>query len=128
MIYRITVTVTAPVNPTEDPDRVKTALQNLFPNASLIEEPETITGTTHSIDAFVEKLTEQGIMETARDEFYENRTPSGFSFGLKKQAAFMDTINFAVGNEDELGDITVTVSVDEPTVDAFIDELQSIAP
>ncbi len=126
MIYRITVTVTAPVNPTEDPERVQTAIQNLFPNASLTETPEAITGTTHSIDTFTEKLTEQNIMETAQDVFFENSTSGEFSFRLKKQAALMGTVNFAVGNEDELGDITITVEVEEPTVDAFIDQLPSI--
>lgn len=128
MIYRITVTVTAPVNPTEDPGRVNKAVQNLFPNSSITEKSDKITGTTHSIDTFTEKLIEQDILETAQDVFHQNSTASGFSFRLKKQAALMNTVNFAVGNEDELGDIDVQVSVDEPTVDAFIDQLPTISP
>lgn len=128
MIYQITVTVTAPVNPTEDPDRVQTAIQNLFPTVSLRTEPETITGTTHSIDTFAEKLSEQDIMDTARNVFHENSTTGAFSFRLKKQAALMGIVNFAVGNEDELGDITVHITVAEPTVDTFIDQLSSLPP
>lgn len=123
MIYRITVTVTASINPTEDPSRVRTAIENLFPNVSLTEQNGTITGSTHSLENFTRKLNEQNIAETARDVFYENTTQSGFTFQLKKQAAYMDTINFTVGNEDELGDIHVEVTVEEPAVKEFIDQI-----
>ena len=32
-------------------------------------------------------------------------------------------INFAVGNPDELGDMHVRVYVDEPEVEAFVDQI-----
>lgn len=123
MIYRITVTVTAPITPTEDSSRVRTAIENLFPNISLTEKNGTVTGSTHSLEEFTRKLNEQNIAESARDVFYENTTQSGFTFQLKKQAAYMDTINFTVGNEDELGDIHVEVTVEEPDVKEFIDQI-----
>jgi predicted RNA binding protein with dsRBD fold (UPF0201 family) len=53
--------------------------------------------------------------------FTQNATESGFSFDLKKQAAFEGIVNFAVGEPDALGDIHVDVQVREPDVESFID-------
>ena len=53
--------------------------------------------------------------------FRRNTTDEGFSFALKKQAAFEGVVNFAVGEPDELGEIDVTVRVREPDVESFVD-------
>ena len=66
-------------------------------------------------------LHEQEILDTARRVFRRNMADNGFSFALKKQAAFEGVVNFAVGDPDELGDIEVDVRVREPTVEEFID-------
>lgn len=123
MIYRIDVRIEAPVRDTEVTDRVRDAVETLFPNAELRHEPGQIVGETHSLDAFSERLFEQEILDTARKEFTRRADEGGFSFALKKQAAFQDVINFAVGSPDELGDIEVHVSVEEPSVEAVIDHI-----
>ena len=121
MIYRIDVRIEAPVRDTEITDRVRDAIQNLFPNAELEHEPGRLVGETHSLDHFSELLHEQEILDTARREFDRREDENGFSFALKKQAAFEGVVNFAVGSPDELGDIEVHVTVEEPGVDAFVD-------
>lgn len=121
MIYRIDVRIEAPVNDTEVTDRVADAIHNLFPNAELEHEPGRLVGVTHSLDQFSERLHEQEILDTARREFDRREGEDGFSFALKKQAAFQGVVNFAVGSPDELGDIEVHVTVEEPGVDAFVD-------
>jgi predicted RNA binding protein with dsRBD fold (UPF0201 family) len=125
MIYSIDVTVEAPVRETEVADRVADAVRNLFPDAELRREPDRFVGESHSLDAFSDVLHEQEILDTARRQFFDGTDEDGFEFALKKQPAFEGVVNFAVGSEDELGDISVRVDVREPDVETFID---AVAP
>jgi len=120
MIYQIDVRVVAPVRDTEVTDRVVDAVRNLFPNAEAEQEPGRIVAEAHSMDDFAERLHEQEILDTARRQFLGSADEDGFSFALKKQAAFEGVINFAVGNPDELGDIEVQVTVHDPDVETVI--------
>ncbi|WP_152042936.1 RNA-binding domain-containing protein [Salinigranum salinum] len=124
-VYSVDVRIVAPVRDTEVADRVGDAVGNLFPNADVSREAGRIVAETHSMDRFSERLHEQEILDSARREFFRRADDDGFSFALKKQAAFKSVVNFSVGNPDELGDIEVHVRVREPSVEAFID---SIAP
>lgn len=121
--YRIEVEVTAPLYPTEVPERVERAITNLFPEAEVTERTGELVGVARAMDHFVERLHEQAIVDTARDVFRGNVEGEGFAFALKKQAAYEGVVNFAVGNPDELGDLHVRVRVEEPSVEAFIDGL-----
>lgn len=123
MIYRIDVTITAPVHPTEVTSRVETAVTNIFPEADLAHEPDRIVATSHSLETLSELLHEREILDTARSAFFEGHTGDAFSFRLKKQAAWVGVVTFAVGDPPELGDIDVTVVVHEPSVEAVIDHV-----
>ncbi|ELZ02950.1 hypothetical protein C482_04816 [Natrialba chahannaoensis JCM 10990] len=122
-IYRVDVEATAPVYDTEVTSRVADAVATIFPNADLEESVGEIHAETHSMDHFSELLHRQEILDTARGEFFSTREGDSFSFALKKQAAFEDRINFSVGEPDELGEISVRVRVDEPTVEEYIDQI-----
>lgn len=136
MIYSIDVRVEAPIRETEVSDRVSEAVRTLFPDIELRREPDRFVGESHSLDAFSDVLHEQEILDTARRQFFNgideyhssvSQTESaeadadGFEFSLKKQPAYKGVVNFAVGSEDELGDIHVRVDVREPDVESFID-------
>lgn len=123
MIYQVDVQITTPLNPTEIQDRVEEAILNVFPAAEIDARHGELIGTTHSVDAFADHLAEQAIVDTAREVFYENRSGDTISFDLKKQAAYEDVVNFAVGTPDELGDIHVRIRIEDPSVEAFIDHL-----
>jgi len=125
MIYSIDVRIEVPVNPTEVTDRVQDAVSSVFPNAEFSHEPGKLVAETHTLDPFSDVLFEQEILDTARREFFKHADDESFSFALKKQAAFEGVVNFAVGNPDELGDITVEVTVREPDVESIID---AVAP
>jgi hypothetical protein len=124
-VYSIDARIVAPVRDTEVKDRVADAVANLFPNADLTHERGQVVAETHSMERFSERLHEQEILDSARREFFRRADDEGFSFALKKQAAFKGVVNFSVGNPDELGDIEVQVTVRSPSVEAYID---SIAP
>ena len=121
MLYSVDVRIDAPVRDTEVTDRVADAIRNVFPNAEVTHEPGRLVGETHSMDHFSELLHKQEILDTARREFAARESEDGFSFALKKQAAFKGVVNFSVGNPDELGDIEVHVTVREPNVEEFVD-------
>ncbi|ADQ65707.1 coaE operon protein [Halogeometricum borinquense] len=123
MIYSAHARIVVPVRDTEVTDRVEDAVRNIFPNVEFEREAGQIVGETHSLEEFSEKLHEQAILDTARREFSKRDDESGFSFALKKQAAFKDVVNFSVGNPDELGDIEVHVTVENPSVEEFIDHI-----
>ena len=121
MIYSVDVRIEAPVRDTEVTDRVADAVKNVFPDAEPVHEDGMLIAEAHTLDAFSDVLHEQEILDTARRVFLQHSTDEGFDFSLKKQAAFEGVVNFAVGEADELGEITVDVRVREPAVDEFID-------
>lgn len=123
MIYSIDVEITAPVYDTELSDRVGAAIEALFPEAEIERRHGEITAEAHSLDHFSELLHRQSILDTARGVFFDTKRADGFSFALKKQAAFESVVNFAVGETDELGELNVRVRVREPTVEEFIDQI-----
>ena len=125
MIYSIDVRIEVPVCPTEVTDRVEDAVSNVFPNAEFSHDPGKLVAETHTLEPFSDVLHEQEILDTARREFFKHADDESFSFSLKKQAAFEGVVNFAVGNPDELGDITVDVTVRQPDVESIID---AVAP
>jgi predicted RNA binding protein with dsRBD fold (UPF0201 family) len=123
VIYRIDARIVAPVNDTEVTDRVEDAVRNLFPEVEFEQVEGELVGETHSLERFSERLRDQEILDTGRREFFKHADDTGFSFSLKKQAAFKGVINFAVGNPDELGDVEVVVTVHDPDVEAYIDHV-----
>jgi len=122
-IYRVDVEITAPIYDTEVTSRVIDAVANIFPTADLEEEFGEVRAEAHELDHFSEQLHRQEILDTARGEFFANREGDAFTFALKKQAAFEDYVNFSVGKPDELGEISVRVRVEEPTLEEYVDHI-----
>jgi predicted RNA binding protein with dsRBD fold (UPF0201 family) len=123
VIYSVDVQVTAPVNDTEVTDRVVDAVHNLFPEAEIESYPGELVATGHSMETFSERLHEQAILDTARSAMVDGHDGDTFAFRLKKQAAYEGVVNFAVGQDSELGDLHVRVRVEEPDVEAYIDHV-----
>ena len=122
-IYSVDARIETPVADTEVTDRVIDAVEALFPDVEVHSEPGRVVAETHSLQGFSDRLHDQEILDTARREFLENADEEGFSFALKKQAAYEGVVNFAVGEPDELGEITVTVTVREPSVEEYVDHV-----
>lgn len=122
-VYRVDAEITAPVYDTEVTDRVEDAITNVFPGAEIETRPGELAATTHSLEHFSERLHQQAILDTARMTFFGNRSGNGFTFALHKQAAFEGYVNFAVDEPAELGNIHVSVRVDHPDVESFVDRI-----
>jgi len=123
MNHAIEAEITAPVYDTEVQDRVAEAITEIFPDADPEFRHGELTATVHSFEQFSEQLHRQAILDTARGVFFDNRRGDGFSFRLKKQAAFQGLVNFVVDEPGELGVIAVRVRVEEPTIEEFVDHI-----
>jgi len=121
--YTLEAEITAPVYDTERRERVAEAIAGVFPDADTEFEHGELRAAVHSLEHLSELLHRQSILDTARGVFFGNQRGDTFSFRLKKQAAFVGVVNFVVDEAGELGAIAVRVRVDEPSVEAAINEI-----
>ena len=116
------VEVEIEVNPTEDIEKVKKAVENLFPGIELKfdEERGILRGKTENLERFRELLRMQRILDTARAELRRGWKGNESTVFLNKQAATVSRINFA--DEDVvLSPIVLTFRVYGVNFERFID-------
>jgi predicted RNA binding protein with dsRBD fold (UPF0201 family) len=107
------VNILCPINPTEDPEKVKKAVLNIFPDADIeIAEGELKAGTK-SLERFKEILREQRIRYSARAFLSANIHGNSIIFSISKQAAYMGKISFG-GLNQALGEIEITIEDENP--------------
>lgn len=93
--------------PTEDDDRVSSALTAFFPDAALGGQ-DPILADSRSVDSFAEQLAKQRIRAAARKVLLRGISGDGTLFRLNKQVAAIGKISFS--EEDHaLGDIEVVI-------------------
>jgi predicted RNA binding protein with dsRBD fold (UPF0201 family)/shikimate kinase len=114
----IVTTVSALLFPTEVEERVRKAVESVFPGArlTLIKKEgyvDRLEGKAPSLDALHDLLRRQKILDTARHSFFSGLKGKEISVQLNKQAALMGYVNF-LDHEVALGGIYVTVEADEP--------------
>ena len=116
------VEVEAKVNPTEDVEKVKKAIENLFPGIELEfdEEKGILRGKTENLERFRELLRMQRILDTARAELRRGWRGNESTVFLNKQAATVSRINFADENA-VLSPVVLTFRVYGTNFERFID-------
>jgi predicted RNA binding protein with dsRBD fold (UPF0201 family) len=119
----ITVHVEADINPTEDEDKVKRAVENMFGNLDF--EVEThgyganlLVGKGKSREALTKLqnlLRRERIRDAARRALYEGLGERSLIFYLNKQVAYVDHVSFSKpSGESPLGPIRVEVQCNNP--------------
>ncbi len=112
---KITVRVSALVYPTEIEEKVKKAVQNLFPVELAISDfgvPRLYgEGDIGSLRLLHRRLREERILDTARSVLLTKIQGNTTYFELNKQVAFVGKVNFPAG-EESLGSIHVEISAD----------------
>lgn len=118
----ITVYVETEINLTEDEEKVKKAVENLFGNLSIEVQPAS-KGSILRAEAkgqealikFRDLLRQDRIRDAARKMLFEAIRGQTLSFYLNKQAAFAGHVSFSEAEaESPLGPIKVTIKCDEP--------------
>ncbi len=107
------VRISTPLNPTEDPEKVKRAVKNIFPDADLDIAGAELIGSAKSLEKFKEILAEQRIRDTARDFLSGKIQGNSLKFSISKQAAYMGKISFG-GVRPALGEIEVEIEDENP--------------
>lgn len=108
-----------PVNPSEDPDKVRAAVESIFPGAELEFDGKSFSGTA-SLDMFSKLIRRQRILDAVRGVLLANRRGNTTRMSLNKQVATVGKVSFADRNP-VLGAIEVTVSDGE--IAALIDRV-----
>lgn len=102
------VRISAPVFPSEDPEKVKEAILRIFPDAVLEVTERDIEGTAESIDNFKLQIRKQKILDTARKILLKGQSDDRTVFRMNKQVAYAGKISFTE-ERTILGAIRVTI-------------------
>jgi predicted RNA binding protein with dsRBD fold (UPF0201 family) len=115
------ITVRARVNPTEDLDKVITAISNIFifDEIEIGEDYVSVTGKMDSLLDLRESLKNRKIRDTAQRIFLKSAEGNIITFSLSKQAALVSVPNLIDREMSALGEIDVTIETDD--VEGFID-------
>lgn len=105
------VNVSSKINPTEDPEKVKKSVQNIFPKGKIKIESEYVllSGERELLVHFKEILEKRKIRTVARSIMEKGIDGNKVKFYVSKQAALVNVINFSEDNSAPLGDIKIEI-------------------
>ena len=99
------------INPSEDPEKVKLAVNNIFPDIKLEIFDTEITGKTNNFSALSQiskSIHDRNIKNAYQRILKNNNDCESTWFYLNKQAAFVNTVALcSEANESSLGPIKV---------------------
>lgn len=108
------ITVTTQLNATENAEKIKTALEKVFPKISFKVSKTSISGSSDDIvnlSYIKEKVIEKRIKNTARYLILQYRTDAGARIMLNKQTLLFGKINF-VEEQYPMGNVVVDIETD----------------
>jgi predicted RNA binding protein with dsRBD fold (UPF0201 family) len=100
------------VCPSEDPDKVRKAILNIFPDASLEVTERGLEGTA-SLDRFKDLIRRQKILDSTRSMMFKGIRNGYITIHLNKQVAFVGKVSFTEP-KTVLGTMRVTIETDDP--------------
>ena len=111
------------VNPSEDPEKIKKAISNIFPNSTLKTENFSISAVSNDLNSFekiYETIHSKQSQKVYRRSLEKNLDKNTTWFYLNKQAAFAEKIAICEESEESpLGPIKVFLT--SPNIDGIID-------
>ncbi len=119
----ITVYIEAEINPTEDPEKVKKAVENVVWNAEYTVKPQKTRSLlvaeaegTDSLTKIHNLLRRERIRDAARTVLSGGLSEKNLVFYLNKQVAYAGHLSFSDPEETEspLGPIKVEIRCDKP--------------
>jgi uncharacterized protein len=113
--------IEAPLNPTEDPEKVLRAIRNLFPKCAptIVRTDErhakfeSSVARMEDLDNLKSLLRQEAIRDAARKLLFKSVSGSTIVVHLNKQAAFAGKASFCERyDESPLGPITLTITTE----------------
>ena len=117
------IEIFCPVFPSEDPEKVRTAILKVFPDAELETGEDEIKGRTDNLDRFSKQIRKQKILDTTRSVMIHGKRGDRTRFFLNKQVAFVGKVSFCE-ERTILG--TIKVVVTDEDIDGLIDRVAPI--
>ena len=125
MNQKTTIQIFCEINPSEDPEKVKLAVNNIFPDLTLEITDTDITGKSNNIQILSQiskSIHENNIKKTYQRILKNNSTADSSWFYLNKQAAYVNTIALcSEANESSLGPIKVILRSND--IEQVIDKI-----
>ncbi len=106
--------------PTEDPEKLRRALLNLFPEGEMEEHDDSMIARTDSGERLRQLIIDHHIRDTARSMMLCGRSGRVSRFRLNKQVAYVNKVSFVEGTP-ALG--VIDVEIEDDDIDAAIDHL-----
>ena len=117
MNQKTTIQIFCEINSSEDPEKVKLAVNNIFPDLTLEMTDTDITGKSNNIQILSQiskSIHENNIKKTYQRILKNNSNSDSSWFYLNKQAAFANTVALcSEANESSLGPIKVILRSNE---------------
>ena len=111
MNQKSTIQIFCEINPSEDPEKVRTAISNIFPEIELEVSDFDISGQTNNIEILsqvTKSIHEKNTKNSYQRILRKNNDGDSTWFYLNKQAAFVNTVALcSEANESSLGPIKV---------------------
>jgi len=115
----VSVLISCRVYPSEDQEKVKGAILNIFPDASLERTDDGFKGEA-STKKFYELIRKQKILDSTRSTMFKGNRGNRIVLHLNKQVAVVGKISFTEP-KTILGTLMVTMECDDP--EELIDQI-----
>ena len=113
MNQKTTIQTFCEINPSEDPEKVKLAINNIFPDLTLEITDTEITGKSNNLQVLsqiLKSIHKNNIKKTYQRILKNNINSDSSWFYLNKQAAFVNTVALcSEANESSLGPIKIVL-------------------
>ncbi|MDD1771935.1 MAG: hypothetical protein LUQ09_03360 [Methanomassiliicoccales archaeon] len=106
--------------PTEEQDKVRRSLLNMFPNAEVTVTDDEMVARTDDLSRFKELIRNHKILDSTRAVMLQGLREGRTTFLLNKQAAFVGKVSFAEGRSP-MGPVTVEMEGED--MEALIDDV-----
>jgi len=121
----VRIKIKAQLQPTEDPEKVKKAIHNLFGDIPLDynKEESLITAkleTPESLRNFRSRIAQDRIRTTLNNTLTRWTKEDYLSFGLNRQAAYAGHVSLNLTNEDPMGPIQLQIRGNIEQVIAYL--------
>jgi predicted RNA binding protein with dsRBD fold (UPF0201 family) len=114
------VTIRTALRPTEDPEKVRTAILNIFPESDITAEQGEMVAKTATLERFMTLIRNQKILDSVRHKLLDGMASGSTFISLNKQAAFVKRVSLSEGRA-ALGNIEVTI--ESEGIERLIDEV-----
>ncbi|MDR3282185.1 MAG: hypothetical protein LBS92_01050 [Candidatus Methanoplasma sp.] len=115
----VSVSISCPVNPSEDPEKVKAAILGIFPAAELESDGKRFVGSA-DLDNFSRLIRRQAILDSARAALFRGARGRVAVVHLNKQVASVGKVSFTEPRT-VLG--TLEVRIEDDDLEALINRI-----